>query len=311
MGKYKKELNIVDVFCIATGAMISSGLFILPGLAHAAAGPAVVFSYFLAGLLAMTGMLSQAELVSAMPKTGGTYFYVTRSMGAAAGTIDGLITWFSLSLKTAFALVGMGAFTALFIGVDIRVIALLLCGLFVGINIVGIKEVGKVQRVLVFGLLIILIYYIVRGFPMIDVNNFKPFAPNGIAPIFATAGFVFISFGGLLKVASVAEEVKNPDRTIPLGMITSLCVVSFLYTMVVLVTSGVLGADVLDNSLTPISDGARVFLGDTGVIILNFAAILAFISTANAGIMAASRYPTALAHDGLLPVVVGTRAQMA
>ena len=90
--KLKKELNLLGVYCIATGAMISSGLFILPGLAHAQAGPAVIFSYFIAGLLALTGLLSQAELVSAMPKAGGEYFYVTRSMGPAAGTVDGIIT---------------------------------------------------------------------------------------------------------------------------------------------------------------------------------------------------------------------------
>ena len=74
--KLKKGLNLLDVFCIASGAMISSGMFILPGLAFAQAGPAVFVSYLLAGLLAMTGMLSQAELVSAMPKAGGDYFYV-------------------------------------------------------------------------------------------------------------------------------------------------------------------------------------------------------------------------------------------
>ena len=303
--KLKKELTLLDVFCIATGAMISSGLFILPGLAHALAGPAVVFSYFFAGLLALTGMLSQAELVSAMPKTGGTYFYVTRSMGPAAGTIDGLITWFSLSLKTAFALVGMAAFTKMFVSVEMHVIAVIFCFVFVVINIIGIKEVGRVQRFLVFGLLSILLFYIIRGMPVVSIDNFKPFFSKGIAPVFATAGFVFVSFGGLLKVASVAEEVKNAERTVPLGMILSLFVVTVFYTLVVFVTSGVLGATDLDNSLTPISDGARVFLGANGVGLLNIAAILAFISTANAGIMAASRYPTALAQDGLLPEFFG------
>ncbi len=307
--KFKKELSLLDVFCIATGAMISSGLFILPGLAHALAGPAVVFSYFFAGLLALTGMLSQAELVSAMPKTGGTYFYVNRSMGPAAGTIDGLITWFSLSLKTAFALVGMAAFTEMFFTMGIQVIAIVLCGIFVLINIIGIKEVGRIQRYLVFGLLSILVFYILRGAPSVDVDNFKPFFSKGIMPVFATAGFVFISFGGLLKVASVAEEVKNPQRTVPLGMILSLFAVTILYTLVVFVTSGVLGAVELDNSLTPISDGARVFLGNKGVMLLNIAAILAFVSTANAGIMAASRYPTALAQDGLLPEFFGKVSQ--
>ena len=161
----RKELTLLDVFCIATGAMISSGLFILPGLAHAQAGPAVVFSYFLAGLLALTGMLSQAELVSAMPKTGGTYFYVTRSMGPAAGTIDGLITWFSLSLKTAFALIGMAAFTKILVAVEMHIIAVILCSVFVLINIIGIKEVGRVQRFLVFSLLLIL------GYCMYEVSD--------------------------------------------------------------------------------------------------------------------------------------------
>ena len=112
----KKDLRLHHVFCIASGAMISSGLFVLPGLAHAQAGPAVVVSYFLAGLLALTGMLSQAELVSAMPKAGGTYFYVTRSMGPAVGTVDGLLTWFSLTLKSAFALIGMAAFQKVALG---------------------------------------------------------------------------------------------------------------------------------------------------------------------------------------------------
>ena len=83
--------------------MISSGIFILPGLAHARAGPAVVVSYLLAGFWALTGMLSQCELVSAMPKAGGTYFYATRSMGPGVGTVEGLVTWFSLSLKSALA----------------------------------------------------------------------------------------------------------------------------------------------------------------------------------------------------------------
>jgi len=292
---------LLDVFCLAAGAMISSGLFILPGLAHAQAGPAVVISYFLAGLLAMTGMLSQAELVSAMPKAGGDYFYVTRSMGPAVGAVSGLLTWFSLSLKSAFALVGMAAFTSIIINIDIRIIALFLCLVFVLINIRGIKGAGRTQVILVFGLLTILLIYLIRGLAAINVHHFEPFASKGLAAIFSTAGFVFISYGGLLKIASIAEEVKNPGRIIPLGMILSLLIVSIFYILVVFVTTGVLGSAQLDNSLIPISDGAGVVMGKGGRIALSIAAILAFVSTANAGIMSASRYPLALSRDGLLP----------
>jgi amino acid transporter/mannitol/fructose-specific phosphotransferase system IIA component (Ntr-type) len=301
----KRELKLLDVFCIASGAMISSGLFILPGLAYAKAGPSVYLSYLVAGLLAVTGMLSQAELVSAMPKAGGTYFYVKRSLGPAVGTVDGLITWFSLSLKSAFALVGMAAFTSLFIHLDVRFIALALTVIFIVINMIGVKEAGRTQIVLVICLLAALILYIVRGLPEVRFEYLEPFAPQGTLAIISTAGFVFVSYGGLLKVASVAEEVQNPGRVIPLAMILSLIVVTIVYMLAVFVTAGVLPGAALDNSYTPITDGAGAFMGQAGRIIMSLAAILAFVSTANAGIMAASRYPLALSRDGLLPEHLG------
>lgn len=297
----KKELTLLDVFCVASGAMISSGLFILPGLAHAEAGPAVVLSYVFAGLLAATGMFSQAELVSAMPKAGGTYFYVTRTLGPAVGTVDGLITWFSISLKSAFALVGMAAFAHVFIHVDIQMVATGLCVFFIFVNLIGIKQASRTQVALVLALLAALIFYVARGVPAMRVQNLEPFAPHGTSAILGTAGMVFVSYGGLLKIASIAEEVKDPGRTIPRAMILSLVVVGFLYMLVVLVTTGVLDANLLDHSSTPISDGAEAFMGRPGWIVLGIAAILAFVSTANAGIMAASRYPLALSRDGLLP----------
>ncbi len=300
----KRSLSLLDVFCIAAGAMISSGLFILPGIAHAHAGPAVVLSYLIAALLAMTGMFSQAELVSAMPKSGGTYFYVTRSLGPAVGMIDGLITWFSLSLKSAFALVGMAAFTAIVVPwLNIHCIAVGFCVVFVALNLIGIKEAGRAQVLMVAGLLGILAFYVIKGIPSISIAYFEPFAPHGSGAVFATAGFVFVSYGGLLKIASIAEEVSNPSRVIPLSMMLALFVVSLIYMLVVFVTAGVLGSENLDNSLTPLSDGAAVFAGTPGRILLSIAAILAFVSTANAGIMASARYLFASSRDGGLPSI--------
>ena len=299
--KLKRELKFLDVFCIATGAMISSGLFILPGLAHAQAGPSVVISYMIAGLLAIAGMLSQAELVSAMPKAGGDYFYVTRSMGPAIGTINGILTWISISLKSAFALVGMAAFSILVVDYDPKMIAACFCLFFVVINIIGVKVAGRFQVWIVLLLLAILFVYIVRGLPAVELSNFRNFAPNGIPAIFSTAGFVFVSYGGLLKVASIAEEVKNPGKVVPMGMMLSLLVVGILYALIVFITSGVLDPGQLNQSLMPLSDGAAVFMGRWGKILLSIGAILAFVSTANAGVMSASRYPLALSRDHLLP----------
>ena len=97
------------------------------------------------------------------------------------------------------------------------------------------------QVVLFFGLAAALVYYIVRGLPSVSVSRFEPFAPGGWTATLSTAGFVFVSFGGLLKVASVAEEVKDPGRVVPLGMILSLTIVSVLYFFAVFVTAGVMG----------------------------------------------------------------------
>ncbi len=188
--------------------MISSGLFILPGLAFAKAGPAMILAYIIAGILVIPAIFSKAELVTAMPKAGGDYFYITRSMGFTAGTISGLASWISLSLKTAFALVGMGIF-ALLINpglsmTEIKIIAIVFCLIFMTINLVGIKEAGTTQILLVFFLIAILVLYIMKGFVAITPERFTPFAPNGLLPVFSTAVFVFISFGGLKKVAIVA-----------------------------------------------------------------------------------------------------------
>ena len=306
--RLKKGLGLSHVFAIASGAMISSGIFVLPGLAYARAGPAVVVSYLLAGLLATTGLLSIAELATAMPKAGGDYFFVARGMGPAVGTVAGLLTWFSLTLKSAFALVGMAAFARLIVPVDEHIVGIVFCAVFVGLNLKGAKEVARLQVALVAGLFALMLVYIVRGLPAVQLPHFEPFAPGGMRAVFATVGFVFVSYGGLLKVASVSEEVERPGRTIPLGMILSLLSVVVCYTLMVFVTIGVLGSEGLSRTMesrTPISDGAAVFMGNAGRIALSIGAILAFVSTANAGILAASRYLLALSRDKLLPPRLG------
>jgi len=112
---------------------------------------------------------------------------------------------------------------------------------------------------------------------------------------------VFISFGGLTKVASIAEEVRNPVKNIPYGMILSFCVVMLFYGLTVFVTVGLLDGDELVHSLTPLSTGGYKTFGFIGKVVMAFAAILAFISTANAGILSASRFPLAMSRDQLLP----------
>ena len=154
---------------------------------------------------------------------------------------------------------------------------------------------------MVLGLLAVLSGYVLWGIRTINPPNFSPFFAKGVGSVLATASFVFISYGGLTKVAALAEETKNPGKNLPLGMILSLIVTAIFYALVIFVTVGVSNPESLETTLTPISDGAAVFGGDVLKIIISIGAFLAFISTANSGIMTASRYPLGMSRDKLLP----------
>lgn len=311
--RLKKDLGLFDVFAVSTGAMFSSGFFLLPGLAAAKAGPAVALAYLFAGVLILPAMFSQAELSTALPRAGGAYFFLDRSLGPMVGTIGGLGTYLALTLKTAFALIGIGAYAAFFVELPIKTVAIALTVVFMIVNIVGAKETTALQRILVIILLVVLAFFTVEGMLYVAVEQpwattkaqFEPFMPFGIEGLLSTIGFVFVSYAGLTKVASVAEEVKNPDRNIPLGMMLSLGITSVVYVVGVLIMVAVLDAVELQSDLTPVATAADAFFqwlpSPIGLILIVAAALAAFASTGNAGLLSASRYPLAMARDHLLP----------
>ena len=313
MSKAKKPLGMLEVFCIASGAMISSGLFVLPSVVYSIAGPGIIISYVIAGILVIPAMLSKAELGTAMPKAGGTYFFVGRSLGPLMGSFAGLANWFSISLKGAFALIGMGAFVKIIYPdttiIHIKLAAIAFVLIFTLINIISTKHSGHAQDFMVFALIGILIFYIVTGFGKIEYSNFVPFIPKGKLSILATSGMVFISYGGLTKIASLAAEINNPGKTLPAGMFLSFIVVNILYILSIVLTIGILSGEVLSNTYTPISLAAEAVTGKTGLILLSIAAIFSFATTANASILSASRIPLAMAEDKLLPGKIAAKTK--
>jgi len=306
MAQLKKQLGSLDVFSVAAGAMISSGLFVLPAIAFAKAGPAVILSYIFASLLMIPSVLSKAELATAMPRAGGTYFFVERSLGPIWGLFGGLAGWFSLALKSAFAVVGMAVLIELIVetqmvGWHSKAIAAICCLVFMALNIVSVKHTGRFQVLLVGVLLAILAFFVISGSRAVEAVRYEGFLDKGWPAVLATAGLVFISFCGLTKVASIAEEVKHPGRNLPLGMILAWFVVTLFYIGVIVITVGVVDGKELIGNLMPISLAASKFMGSPGFVLLSLAAIAAFVTTANGGILAASRSPMAMSRDQLLP----------
>jgi amino acid transporter/mannitol/fructose-specific phosphotransferase system IIA component (Ntr-type) len=308
----KKQLGLIEVFAIASGAMISSGLFVLPAIAYAKAGPAVIFSYLLASILIIPSLLCQAELASAMPRAGGMYLYVERSLGTIPGLFTGLADWFSLALKSAFAIVGIAIFIEFIVlylfgtgltSWQLKAVSVISCLFFAGLNITSVKHTSKFQVLLVISLLLILTAFVLLGTGKIDIVRYQGFFDKGWLQILATSGLIFVSFGGLNKVVNVAEEVRNPSKNIPLGMLLAWFIVSVFYIAVVAVTVGTVDGAQLSVNLMPISLAASKFIPFVGFGLLGIAAFAAFTSTANAGILTASRSPMAMSRDTLLPSV--------
>jgi amino acid transporter len=179
----KKELKLFDVYAIATGAMFSSGFFMLPGLAAAQTGPSVFLAYFLSGIVILPTMFAMAELSPALPKAGGTYYIIDRALGPMIGAVGGYSLWIALVLKSAFALIGMGAYLSIFFQVNITTVAVVLTIAFGIINIIGAKETALIQRIMVSTIVVIMAFYIVQGVAdffslgILDLHNerFTPF----------------------------------------------------------------------------------------------------------------------------------------
>ena len=298
----KKELTLLNVYAIATGTTLSAGFFLLPGIAFNEAGPAVVLSYMIAAIPLIPAMFSMVELSTAMPRAGGAYYFLDRSMGPFVGTIGGLGTWLALVFKTAFALIGMGAYLSIFWPeVPIVMLAVILAVLFGIVNLFGAKKTGTFQVFMVFALLLILLAFIGKGIPEINSVHFEGFFDKGTVSIISTAGLVYISYVGVTNIASVAEEVQNPERNLPLGVFLAIGTAIIVYAVGTTIMVGVLPANELAQDLTPVASTAEIIFGEWGKIAVTVAAVIAFASVANAGILSASRYPLAMSRDHLIP----------
>lgn len=304
--RLRKQLGLFSVYSLATGTTLSAGFFLLPGLAAQQAGPAIVLAYLIAAVPLIPAALCLVELVTAMPRAGGTYYFLDRSMGPAVGTIGGIGTWLALTLKTAFALIGMGAYLSLFFPeIPITPLAIGLALLFGGLNLLGAKASGMFQVGLVVVLLGLLAWFLATGLPEVQTKHLEGFLDAGFDSILGTAGMVYISYVGVTNVASVSEEVKNPERNLPRGVFLAVATAVVIYGLGTLVMVGVLPSSTLHGDLTPVATAARAFAGHRGAIIVTIAAIIAFVSVANAGVLTSSRYPLAMSRDHLMPRFAG------
>ncbi|MDK2835002.1 MAG: hypothetical protein PWP14_1552 [Methanolobus sp.] len=296
-----RSLGFFQTFAIGTGTMIGAGIFILPGIAISAAGPAAILSFLFGGIISMATAISMAELATGMPKAGGSYYFISRAMGAAFGAVVGLGAWLALVFKGSFALIGLADYLHVLLPAPVIITAVVAGLLLLFLNYRGARSSGSFQNLIVIFLLLILAVFIVKGLFMFDQAKFTPFMPFGYSSVFATTGLIFISYLGITQLAAMSEEVKEPSKNLPRALIASVGVVTLIYVGVMVVVSGALTLEQSVNTFTPLVDVAMMMDGDLGKVMIVIAGLLATVSTANAAILSSSRFPFAMGRDDLIP----------
>jgi len=300
-----RRLSLGTVVSISISSMLGSGIFVLPGVAISLSGPSLWLAYLIAAICVLPAALSKAELGTAMPTSGGTYVYIERTFGPLVGMIGGLGLWLALLLKSAFALIGIGAYLAVVTTLPLKVMAISILAAIIVLNIAGIGKVGGAVIAIVIMSLLGLTGLGVLGLQEFSFDKMVPMFPNGIDGLLAASGLVFVSYAGVTKVAAIAEEVKKPERNLPRGIIISLLVVTVFYCGMSFILVGNIPYELLRNDYKPIYTFALKVGGSNIAYLAAIVAVLTMASMANSGILAASRFPFAMSRDALLPSFVG------
>ena len=306
-----KDLTLTSALTIGIGTMVGAGIFVLPGTAVSLAGPLSAAAFVLGGTIAIFTALSASELGTAMPRSGGAYFYVNRGLGPLFGSVAGWGNWIGLTFASAFYMFGLGEYVNAFISVPglalgplslsgAKIVALLGGTFFVAVNYVGAKETGKLQNIIVFILLGILTVFTLFGILNADIQTLRPFAPEGIEPLLPLTGIIFVSYLGFVQITSVAEEIKDPGRNLPIAIIGSVVIVTAIYALVLLAVLAAVPNEVVAGNDTAVVEVARRLIGPIGAAALLFGGLLATASSANASILASSRINFAMGRDRII-----------
>tara|TARA_B100001094_G_scaffold132141_2_gene127977 strand:+ start:15930 stop:18128 length:2199 start_codon:yes stop_codon:yes gene_type:complete len=304
MKKLERSLSLSYVIAISVGGMLGSGIFVLPGLASNITGPSVWLAYLLGAICVLPAALSKSELATAMPSSGGTYVYIERAFGPLFGTISGIGLWLSLLLKSSFALIGLSAYLSVLININdnmARLVALGFLSFILLLNIFGVKKVGKVQLIIVSLSLVCLSTVFLFGFSKTNPTFLVPFMSEGNAGLISAVAFVYISYSGVIKVAAIAGEIKNPNKNLPLAMTLSLLSITAIYVFTAFILVGNIPAESLGVDIRPIHTVANLLGGKYFGYVAAIIGVLTLMSGANAGVLASSRFPFAMARDLLMP----------
>ncbi|MDD4010494.1 MAG: APC family permease, partial [Fermentimonas sp.] len=286
------------------GAIIGAGIFVVTGVAAGVSGPAFIIGLLIAGIIAAFNGLSSAQLAAAYPHSGGTYEYGYRLLSPAFGFSAGWMFLISKLSAAGVVAIGFGSYfhqlVPIFSPLSYSIIAVLLLTIA---NYFGIKKVGKLNLVIVCITLLSLIYLVFSGIPAVETENFLPFAPFGISGIAEASAILFFAYTGYARIATLAEEVREPKKTIPKAIIVTIITAIIIYVSVSIVAIGVIGTEKMADSKSPLQIVANSLSSPAINEVVTIGASTAMLGVLLSQILGISRMMLAMGRRSDLPTI--------
>lgn len=318
----RKVLGPVDLVLMGIGAIIGTGIFVLTGTGALTAGPALTVSFVIAAMACGFAALCYAEFASAIPVSGSIYTYSYATLGEIVAWMIGWDLLLEYGLATSAVSVGWsGYFQSLIAGFGVHLPAAITAapGSVPGVDTLvnlpailimlaitwvvsyGVRESARLNNVMVAIKITVVLLFIVVGVWHVKPANWQPFAPFGFTGIFNAAALVFFAFIGFDAVTSAAEEVRNPGRDLPIGIIGSLAVCTILYVAVAAIMTGIVPFMKFEGVDHPVSLALQ-YAGQNWVAgFVDLGAILGMTTVILVMTYGQTRIIFAMSRDGLLP----------
>jgi APA family basic amino acid/polyamine antiporter len=312
----RRELGVVGATMMGLGSIIGTGVFVSIGIAAGIAGSAVIIALVLAAFVATSNGLNSAQLAANHAVSGGTYEYGYKYLNPWFGFIAG---WMFLLAKTASAATAALGFASYLLTITNLIgsgffvpTALIAVAILTGIVLSGIRRSNLVNIVIVSVTLLSLCFFVVVCFPNAISNgaeNLTPLFTGNTASVLHATALMFVAYTGYGRIATMGEEAKEPQKTIPRAMVVTLLLTMLLYITVAVVGIGAVGADVLGNvtqqaQAAPLEVVVSNVVGSRAGVVLAIGAMTAMLGVLLNLILGLSRVVLAMARRRDLPGIL-------
>ena len=310
----KRQLGLFQVIMLGTAGTIAAEIFVLTGHAAAISGPAAILAIIIGGFLSYSIALNYSELATIYPETGGAMTYVREAWGnGLLSFVVGSMDCISSTFYCALSAVGFAySLSVFFPGIPIVLTAIGVILFFTLLNIRGVSGVGNAQIVLGGVLLTIFSIYIIYGFISPSGFSLSTLLPEGrlfvldtpfqnFSAIMKSIALVYAAYVGFEVIADDAEEIRRPEKFIPIGILVSLTLITLIYSSTMAVTLGTIPWYELAGSETALTDAISKFMPGIGVTLMAFAGLVATMTSVNSSMLSATREAFTLSRDGLWP----------